>query len=933
MRIKLTLMLLLACFLPTLAQTGLKGTLVDAQTGRPIADANILLSDQAIFVTSGDDGSFQITNAQSGTDVLHVIAFGFEDLYLDVDIIKDMVKNLGNIPMEVSGYDTSLLDSDNYIFDEAQINNDDGVNQSVGTIQGATDDIFYQAASYRFSIKRYRFRGLNSSWQEGYINGFNYNDPMRGQFNYSGLGGMTSSAFRNRTTDIGLSSANYGFGSLGGSNLYTTYASEYAPGFRGNLTYSNGNTMLRAMLQYNTGLTRSGWAFSASVIGRYSPEGVSYQPGLWYNSFGYALSLEKVFNDQHRLNLSTWGAPTERANSNATTQEAYDLAGYNYNPDWGYLNGKKISDRVVKSFDPSVLLNWIWTPKMGTTVNTGIGFRHNAYQRSTLDWFGVADPRPTYYKNMPSYFLPTADPNGSVFDQQLYAAQMEVYNYYVDQWRNNVDARQIGWDAMYQANLMNYHYYDYDMGSPDKGRASYVLGSDHSNITSWMFNSYLNHRLNDVMTLQGGFSVNYSNSHYYRSMKDLLGAAYWLDVDNFSVRDFAGDQDKLQNDMLHPNRKIYEGDTYGYDYNVESIMAKAWLQNQIVTNHWNVNYAGEISYMNFTRIGNMMNGRAAENSYGRGLRHTFDNAALKAGATYKANGRNYITAHASYGTRAPLINDAYINSRIKDTATPGLASERFLSADLSYTWNYPRFRGSITGFWTELWNGMQSRFFYDYDLSSMMAYSMSGIHTSYKGIELGMEYKICTGLSASATVLISDYLYKNNPTGVRSANNGAMDDVTRTTYLKNYHVGGTPQQIYSLALNYNISQWFFELNGTYFADGYVDLAPTRHEEMPGLWGMVSSVEEYVAKQKEIAYQDKLKNAFVMNLSVGKVLYTKFGSVNFNLSLNNLLNNRKIQTGGFQESKFDYTNYTTTKFPNRYWYAQGIYVSFNVGIRF
>ena len=934
MRLKLTFMLLLVSVLPMLAQTGVRGTLVDAQNGRPIANANILLTDQEIFVMSGADGSFQITNASVGTDVLHVIAFGYNDLYYDVDIIQGLVRDLGNLAMEVSGYDTSILDSENYIFDEEQINADDGVSQSVGTIQGATDDIFYQAASYRFSIKRYRFRGLNSSWQEGYINGFDWNDPMRGQFNYSGLGGMTSSAFRNRTTDIGLTAANYGFGAIGGSNLYTTYASEYAPGFRGNLTYTNGNTMLRAMLQYNTGVSRNGWAFSAAVIGRYTPEGVQAQKGVWYNSVGYALSLEKIFNDRHRLNLSTWGAPTERANANATTQEAYDLAGSNlYNPDWGYINGKRISDRVVKSFDPSVLLNWIWTPKMGTTINTGIGFRHNAYERTTLDWFAAADPRPTYYKNMPSYFKPKANPDGSDFDRELYAAQLEVYNYYVDQWQNNESVRQIDWEGMYQANLMNYQWFDYDSEAAREGRSVYVLGSDHSNITSWMFNSYINSRLNDHMTLQGGISFNYSNSHYYRTMKDLLGGSYWLDIDNFSVRDFAGDQDKLQNDMLHPNRHITPGDIYGYNYNVESFKAKAWLQNEIVTNHWNVNYGAEVSYINFTRIGKMMNGRAPLNSYGRGQRHTFDNAALKAGATYKANGRNYITAHASYGTRAPLINDAYINSRIKDTATPGLASERFLSADLSYTWNYPRFRGSVTGFWTELWNGMQSRFFYDYDLSTMMAYSMSGIHTSYKGLELGLEYKIYTGLSVSATALVSQYLYKNNPTGTRSANNGAMEDVTRTTYLKNYHVGGTPQQIYSLAINYNISQWFFELNGTYFADGYVDLAPTRHEEMPGLWRLVTSEEEYIAKQKEIAHQDKLKNAFVMNLSIGKVLYTKFGSVNFNLALNNLLNNRKIQTGGFQESKFDYTDYTTTKFPNRYWYAQGIYVSFNVGIRF
>ena len=934
MRLKLSIMLLLAAALPAMAQTGVRGTLVDAQSGRPIPNANILLTDQEIFVMSGADGSFQITNAQSGTDVLHVIAFGYDDLYYDVDILRDIVRDLGELKMDVSGYDTSLLDSENFIFDEEQINADDGASQSVGTIQGATDDIFYQAASYRFSIKRYRFRGLNNNWQEGYINGFNYNDPMRGQFNFSGLGGMTSSAFRNRTTDIGLTAANYGFGSLAGSNLYTTYASEYAPGFRGNLTYTNGNTMLRAMLQYNTGISRTGWAFSASIIGRYTPEGVQAQKGVWYNSFGYALSLEKIFNDQHRLNLTTWGAPTERANANATTQEAYDLVGSNlYNPDWGYLGNKRISDRVVKSFDPSVLLNWIWTPKMGTTLNTGIGFRHNAYQRTTLDWFGAADPRPTYYKNMPSYFKPTADPNGSAWDRELYEAQLAVYDNYVYQWRHSEAVRQIDWYSMYQANYLNKEWNDYDSSANGIGRSSYVLGSDHSDITSYMLNSYLNHRVNDIFTLQGGVSFNYSNAHYYRTMNNLLGGDYWIDVDNFSVRDFAGDQDKLQNDMRHPNRMIYDGDIYGYNYNIHSYQARLWLQNEIVTKHWNVNYAGEVNYLNFYRYGQMQNGRAPLNSYGKGETHGFLAGAGKAGITYKLNGRNYFTAHLSGGSRAPLINDAYINARIKDTATPGIKSEKFASADLSYTWNYPRFRGSITGFWTELWDGMQSRFFYDYDLNSMMAYSMSGIHTQYRGIELGLEYKFFTGFSVSGAMVLSNYLYKNNPTGTRSANNGAMEDVTRTTYLKNYHVGGTPQQIYSIAFNYNISGWFFELNGTYFADGYVDLAPTRHEQMPGLWRVVNTEEAYIAKMREIAYQEKLKDAFVMNLSIGKVLYTRFGSVNFNLSLNNLTNNRNIQTGGFQESKFDYTDYTTTKFPNRYWYAQGIFASFNVGIRF
>ena len=216
----------------------------------------------------------------------------------------------------------------------------------------------------------------------------------------------------------------------------------------------------------------------------------------------------------------------------------------------------------------------------------------------------------------------------------------------------------------------------------------------------------------------------------------------------------------------------------------------------------------------------------------------------------------------------------------------------------------------------------------------MMSYTVSGLRTRYMGVELGMQVKIIDGLTASLTAAVSNYTFQNNPIGVRSAQNGAMEDVARRTYVKNYHVGGTPQQAFGLAINYAAPKnWFFELNGNYFRDGYVDLAFTRHEELPGLWKFCTTEEEYAARLKEFTHQDKLKEAFVMNLSIGKLIYTKFGSLNFNLSVNNLLNNRNIQTGGFQESKLDYTNYTLTKFPNRYFYAQGIRIFFNFGIRF
>lgn len=925
MRIRLSLLMLLCMALPSLAATGLTGTLVDASTGKAVADANVLLRDQAIFVTTGSDGTFTISNAAPGSDVLEIIANGYADAWQDVTIVKDMVKNIGEIRLQAAGFDGATPDSDQFLFNEDEILDDEGMGQSVGTIQGATDDIYYQTSNYDFSVARFRWRGYDNNWNAGYINGIYFNDAMRGRFNFSGLGGMTSSAFRNRSTDIGLAASAYGYGSLGGSSNFTTYASEYAPGFRGNLSYTNSNYMLRAMLQYSTGLNRHGWAFSASIIGRYAPEGVI--EGTFYNSLGLQFSLQKVFNDRHSLNLTAWAAPTQRATNSAATQEAYDLAGSNlYNPSWGYLDGKKKSARIVESVDPAVLLNWIWKPKMGTKLNTGIGFRSNRYSSSALNWYQTADPRPDYYRYLPSYYLPDAEPGTPLFD-----AQQEVYDFVTDWWSGDKAHRQIDWNRLYQTNLLNRQQYDRD---PELvGQSSYILENRHSNLTSWMLSSYLDHRINDHMTLQGGLNVNYSDGHYYKTVRDLLGGEFWRDVDNFSERDFAGNPDILQNDMRNPNRRVYKGDKFGYDYNIRSISARAWLQNQITTAHWNVNYGLEVSFTDFVRHGNMQNGRAPENSLGTGRHHSFDNAAIKAGATYKLDGRNYFTGHISYGSRAPMPDYSYVSPRTKDVAVEGLKSERFLSADLSYTWNYARFRGSVTGFYTKMWDGIKRSGFYDYQLNTFMNYSMSGMQTEYKGIEIGMEYKILSNLSISGAGTFSRYQYKNNPLGVRSYENGSQEDVTRRVYLKNYHIGGTPQQVWSLALNYNIKQWFFEVNGQWFGDNWIDLSPARHEEMPGLWKFCTSEQEYIQRRDQITHQDKLNSEWVMNLSIGKVIYTNFGSLNFNVSVNNLLNNRNIQTGGYQEGKFDYTDYNVNKFPNKIYYAQGIRVFVNVGIRF
>ncbi len=125
-----------------------------------------------------------------------------------------------------------------------------------------------------------------------------------------------------------------------------------------------------------------------------------------------------------------------------------------------------------------------------------------------------------------------------------------------------------------------------------------------------MINSVLNHRLNSYMTLQAGVSASYTKASYYKTVRDLMGGEFWLDIDPFSDRDITLAPELLQNDLDNPNRKVCEGDKFGYNYDIHAIKANAWIQNMINLAHWDINYGVDMSYTQFYRYGHMRNGRS-----------------------------------------------------------------------------------------------------------------------------------------------------------------------------------------------------------------------------------------------------------------------------------------------------------------------------------
>lgn len=929
MKLKLFLLMLLASTLAMTAQTTrLSGVVVNGSSGTPVGGVTVEINGQK--VVTDFNGNFVLEGLNGNSAYMVVTAPDMQTYGMDVKLDGTSI-SVGEIrltPQADNLVDEYFAANDDLMFDEAALDDEEGVSQGVSSLNGSNDNIYYNTASYNFGPMYFNYRGLDSQYQSVYINGLKMNDLIRGRFNFNSLLGMSSRAFRNRTSTVGLGASAYGYGDIAGSTNYNTTTDLYAPGFNGSVAFTNSNYMLRAMVTYSSGLNKHGWAYTVSAIARYANEGV--QPGTFYNSGGVFFSLEKLINDNNTLTLTAFGGPTQRATGGATYQEVYDLTGDNlYNPFWGWQDGKKRSSRITETYDPTAILNWLYK-KGKTTVSTAAGVRYSHYTRSALQYFKAVDPNPTYYRYLPSYFYEDGEPT----EQSLY---------YTNLWKTDDSFRQIDWDNLYRVNYLNNAENEAQhLTGANRLGSSYILENRTNNQLNILLNSTLNTQLSKAIAMQAGVNFNHTRSGNYKTIRDLLGGEFWVDVDPFSDRDITLAPDNLVNNFNYPDpytHQVVKGDKFGYDYDLVATQASLWAQNVVTLPKVDFNYGLKLEYTSFYRDGKMDNGRARgtgdKGSLGKSSTHGFFTGSAKVGITYKLDGRNQFQAQAEYGSRAPLVENSFIAPRVKNTAVADLEAQRDLSADVSYIWNYRRFRGVLTGYYYQVDHAMERTGFYDETYNTYAIFALQGVKRVYKGVELGMAYKLTPSLTASFAGTYARFQYKNNPMGTRSFENGLYPDVTQRVYLKNYFVGSTPQGQANLGLDWAAPKnWYLGINGTYQGDAYVNLSPAYHEPLPGLVTMYPNQEELEQVIREFAGQDKLHGQFTLNLSIGKALYLRNGmSLNFNLNVNNVLNNCNVITYAYQQGRVDTKNYNPKAYPNRYQYAQGIRAFLNVGVRF
>ena len=934
---------------------GVKGTVINRSDRTPVSGATLKLMSGATeigTVTADANGNFLMTELPDGIYDLQIDAPGYLQTIVNVTVNDGYVKNMFNLSLSPS----VAVDIDDSSFGDFDL---DGMGyEDTPTILYDQNDVFNNIASFNFSSVRFKVRGYASESQDVYLAGIKMNDALTGYSPYSLWTGLNE-VMRSKATVVGSEISEYGIGSYNGlTNIYATPA-KVRPGKRFSVLTNSALYRLRVMGTYAVPENDKGWSYAVSASARLG--GNDWIQGVYYRSFAYYAGVEKNWNDIHRLALVTFATPGTRGAQNASTQEVYDLMGDNmYNSNWGYQNGKVRNARNRITFEPVTFLKYDFTPSRDLNVSATLLWRTGMNGYTALDWYDAPDPRPDYYRNLPSYFyMENTDYNRNNPAKAAWAR---------DAWQRNVDnIAHVNWDRLYDVNL-----------NSTGGRSKYALEERHVDQNDLNLGASVKWRpkMNILLTLGANGKIN--RTEYYKKVNDLLGGQYFLNVDQFAERDYSSSATMIQNDLDYflnhgEAEKIAEGGKYGYDYYAHVMKGEVWGNGKFTFGGLEINAGGRVGTSSFWREGLMRKGlfpglnddgseisyagKTLENHYdsegnmitskGASAKSSFLTYAGKLNLSYTLTGGHRLYANASYSSEAPLFDKAFVAPRTRNTLFGDLTNVKTLSGDVNYMYAANGYSLRLTGFYTTIKDQTDVMSVY-YDLNNSFGnFALKGIDERHVGMELGFQIPTpLTGLSVKGAFTTGEYIYTSNPTMTATVDNSAeiiYDNILVPYWKSNpkvdgtvqkHYVPSTPQTAASLGLSFFHNYWFIDADVDYFANSYLDMSPLYRTDAAtaGTDGNITLEEvEYMASQ------EKFNDAWVVNFSVGKSWYYKRKyQYGFSFNAKNILNNRDIKTGGFEQTRIVDNTVSKEryyKFDPKYFYMSGFNYMLNLYFRF
>ena len=350
--------------LTALAQSTLKGKVVDAEMNSPLPGANVIVKGTTVGVITDFEGNFEFVAEDTAGEIeISYVGFAtkilkfngdtnFGTIVLDLDNSLEEVVVVGTgvidiaearqTPVAVStirGKDIQLKISGNMEFTESMKN---------------TPSVYVSNQAGGFGDSRIFLRGFDDTNTAFLLNGQPINSVEDGRMFWSNWAGMADVANAVQV-QRGLGSSKLAISSVGGTVNIISKSTEQREG--GFVRFMGGNdSFAKGTFSYNSGVNDKGWAFSVLVDHWQAHR--KYSIGTAGQGQNYLFSVGYKPDDRNTFNFLITGAPQWHDQNFSSDLEEFELYGEKYNPNTGFRNGERFTERRNYYHKPVANLNW-----------------------------------------------------------------------------------------------------------------------------------------------------------------------------------------------------------------------------------------------------------------------------------------------------------------------------------------------------------------------------------------------------------------------------------------------------------------------------------------------------------------------------------------------------------------------------------------------
>lgn len=762
------------------SQGKIKGTVLDNELKGALPGVNVLVKGSTSGASTDMDGKFILnTTTASGQVVISYV--GFQSQTVNFKVSKGETVDLGTI---------KLVSNSNELEDVVLIGKgvidlakDRKTPIAVSTIRASeiqakvgalditqmmvnTPSVYVAGQSGGFGDSRVSVRGFQQDNTAYLLNGQPINGMEDGKMYWSNWSGMADIANAIQI-QRGLGSSKLAISSVGGTVNFITKATELKEGGFSSVGIANDN-YLKTTIAYNTGISKKGWGASF-MFSHWQGDG--YNDGTRGDGQNYFVSVGYKASDKHNFNFLITGAPQQHDQNFSKKISDYLGFGRQYNNNYGYLNGKYISERVNFYHKPVANLNWDYKISDKLDLSTVL----------YASW-GRGGGTGNYGRG-----------KKSVNELNPYTGTSQ--------------ATYIDFNTIYNNNIADAN----GIGDPSSS-TNYVIRASMNNHNWYGIVSNLKTKLNENLSLNLGLDLRTYSGTHYRQVADYLGLKGWRES-----RPLRGGNDLLTSTTVFNTVNEYypaepwtatvnnigESQRIDYDYSETISYGGVFGQLEYSKDNLSAFFQGSVSnqsHQRFDRYDYLPEFKDSDKVNNIGYN-------AKAGGSYKIASNHSVYVNAGYYNRQPYHDNVYLN--FTNAINPNTSNEKILGLEAGYNYKSKWFNASFNAYrtaWKDRVSQGSRTVTNNTDiapLNSIILFRDENVEQIHNGLELDFTAKPLTKLSINGFASIGDWQYK--ATSIRTETDESLNVLRVTeTNVDGGKVGDAAQTTWGLGAKYEI---------------------------------------------------------------------------------------------------------------------------------